>query len=140
MKIIALLILVTGLVQSVHGQAISDEGLILQKCFAVADLQDLYSRQSDGALAPLRVLQHGVSFSDTRMSYQGTPVQFVGKPQIADKSSSGYFLFQEMDVDQDVARASFAYHYSTSGVVVVELLFEKQYAEWNIVKSKIEKR
>jgi hypothetical protein len=130
---------------SAEMQTASDQADVLQKCLDLAALQNLYPKNADGTYKQLTVMQHGVAFQmSIGVTHGGQSVSFMDKAQVNSSNLDAYFYFHEFQLDQNVAKVDFIFHYDQlSGspkmqVVSVELV--KSATGWNIVQSKLEAR
>lgn len=129
---------------NVMAQATGDTKAILQKCIDLPELQQYLSLNNDGSLSQIYVLQHGVSFPpNTEVYKSGKRVQFINKSQLASGGIGNYFLFWELNIEQNLAKVDFVYNFLVSGNlttqrVILELV--KTGDSWNVTDTKIQGR
>ncbi|MCE5348066.1 MAG: hypothetical protein LLG13_17510 [Bacteroidales bacterium] len=142
-KLFTLIFLVIlGFTIKVNAQNSGDMAKILQKCIDLPELQQYIPRNSNGSFSGIYVLQHGVSFPANTEAYKsGMRVQFINKDQLASGTINNYFLFWELNIEQNSAKVDFVYHYPVSGYIATQrviLELQKSGDAWNVTDTKIQ--
>jgi hypothetical protein len=137
-----ILLLVLAATIKTSAQATGDIAAVLQKCVDLPDIQQFYTKDGDGNHSIVYVLQHGVSFPvNTDVVKFGEKVRFIEKDQLSSQAVDSYFLFWELTIEADSAKADYIYNYPGSDnlptTVHVVLKMQKEGGVWNITNTTI---
>lgn len=137
------ILLLLGIMMSfqIMTQTKSDQALLLQKCIGLTEMQEFYPLASNGELAQIYVLQHGVSFPvNIGVKKNEQLIKFLTKEDVARLGLDSYFVFRTFDVlAENKARVEFTYSMSVTNNSSVALVldFIKENNEWSVVDLKI---
>lgn len=141
-KITLLFLMVLFVTIKISAQRPEDMTAILRKCVDLPELQELFTKDSDGNFSQVYVLQHGVSFpTNTNVVKFGKNISFIEKSQLDPEKVKTYFLFWEFTVNNDSAKVDFVLNYidSTGNPATIRVILEmkSENGNWTVVKTTI---
>ena len=123
-------------------QSKSDQGLILQKCIDLPELQSYLIKDSDGTIQQLCINYWNPLLFPLNLGVTKSGKSIIYKPMYVDSDKAGvpFILFKIYQITGDVAKVDFEYHYITnnsSRLLQVHVDFIKVGNDWNISKTSL---
>jgi len=124
---------------NLSAQAPEDVTAILRRCVDLPELQELFTKDSNGDFSQVYVLQHGVSFpTNITVVKFGKNISFIEKYQLDPATVKSYFLFWEFSVDNGSAKVDFVLNYidSTNNPATTRVILEMKKVDDNWIVEK----
>ena len=117
----------------------NDSALVLQKCLDMPELQQYYTKSSDGTFSQVHVMQYPIVFSpDIAVTKFQLPILLEPREVIYASKADGFFIFKSFQITGNTATVVFDYNYNYTtapAALQVTLSLQKTGTDWSITNT-----